>query len=151
MSDPKLDEPKKIQQPKRIIDTYSNKPPLGFALLVWFFPVWWLAGYMYSLYIITAVATKFGIDLPARLSMPVLIAPFFLIPPLWGALWFRNYNWFRRRIGYAIIVWLVLIVVFDLTQGAMMGAFCKAAGCPPPKYEYDKSTGWPVPKFQYNK
>jgi hypothetical protein len=130
MSDDSLDLPEKSQQTHKKFGTYSNKPPLWFVVTVWLFPVWWLMGYLSALSVTTRLATLFGCDLPGLLSQQGLVAPFYVIPVLWGSILLKTNNWFRRRFGYMVVVWLIAIVVFDVTQGAMSQAFWCASGCP---------------------
>ena len=130
MSSEEAVPPVKSLAPRKFTDTYSNEPPFWFALGVWFFPVWWLICYISSLSAITRIATQFGFDLPSLLSPQGLCAPFILIPVLWGALLLKTNNWFRRRLPIMIIVWIALIVLGDVTQGAMSEAFWLAQGCP---------------------
>jgi O-antigen ligase len=106
----------------------SNKvtAPLWFKIIIWSFPLWWLALYLYSYAAEFFHNPHMGPNHPGGLSFTLL----YCVPPIVMLVLIAINPWFRQKLLIMVLIWVIapfsLLSLMGLTQGALSSAFTRA-------------------------
>lgn len=106
----------------------SNKDtvPLWFKIVIWCFPLWWLALYLYLYAAEFFHNPHMNPNHPGGLSFTLLYS----MPPIVMLILIAINPWFRQRFLIMILIWVIvpfcLLSLMGITQGALSSAFTRA-------------------------